>query len=76
MTGWRALRCNARRLFGHTDGHFYRARCRASECKREGYVTFHVWNIQTGECVETEYVPMMPAAGATPQEHNDHGRIR
>lgn len=68
MTGWRALRCASRRLFGHSDGQFYRARCRASGCQRVGYVTFHTWDLETGECVKTEYVPIAPAAGATPQE--------
>ena len=54
--GRRAIRCRGR-LHGHTDGRTLRLRCREAKCRREGFVTFHVWDLSTGERVADQYEP-------------------
>ena len=54
--GTAKLSCPGQLVGRMLDPHHLQVRCRASKCRVDGYVTFHTFDIRTGECV-TEHVP-------------------
>lgn len=61
-SGWRVIRCPSRKHGIAAGAGWLRMRCFGANCRGEGQATFHTWNLETGECVETERVPKGPAA--------------